>query len=425
MPSISSSKPSSKMPKTEDDDAVLPSAMFKDMSLTPQESKITLSSRAPGKEQDKKAKSTFAPIPEDDVYGEEYDDFEELTSPKSNYPELISPGKKPQSRVPSSSAYNDAKSSLTEKAKSVLPSAMFKDESKAPKAKSVMPSAMFKDESRAPKAKSVMPSAMFKDESKAPKAKSVLPSAFFRDESKAPKASSVMPRAKSVMPSAFFKDESRAAPKAQSVLQSAFFRDESRFADDESFVPKSFLMTKEDKIMSTRQTEFTSLAPEEQKKQDEWAQKKIEEMGACPEQYRWIRKDENGWGGYICAEGRHGMPDLLIAEGEGAIIVLEKKNDLTGPKGGPWYPHPTIKNCYIYVKRKEWLDGVKPYNQPAFLGSDKQRERAKWEFYSENLEEALRMKYQWPQKEPPQEWADDKNIPKTKEERKAAAATKN
>ena len=125
MPSISS-KPAFKMPKSEDEDAILPSAMFKDMSIAPQKSKVSSSSRAPAKEQDKKAKSTFAPIPEDDVLDEEYDDFEELTTPKSNYPELISPSKKPQSRVLSSSKYYDAKSNLTEKAKSVMPSAMFK-----------------------------------------------------------------------------------------------------------------------------------------------------------------------------------------------------------------------------------------------------------------------------------------------------------
>ncbi|PVH75217.1 hypothetical protein DL98DRAFT_602224 [Cadophora sp. DSE1049] len=391
MPSISSSKPSSKMPKTEEDDAILPSAMFRDMSIAPQQSKVSSSSRAPAKEQDKKAKSTFAPIPEDDVLDEEYDDFEELTTPKSNYAELISPIKKPQSRIPSSSTYYDAKSSLTEKAKSVMPSALFKDESKASKAKSLMPSAYFKDES---KAKSVMPSAMFKDESKAPKA----------------------PKAKSVMPSAYFKDESK-APKAKSVLPSSKFK-------DESFRPKSFLVTKEDKIMSTRQTEFASLAPKEQKKQDEWAQKKIKEMKSCPEQYDWLRRDENGWGGYICADGRHGMPDILIAEGDGAIIILKEKGDLSKGLAGPWYPHPTIKNCYIPIERNEPLEGVKYYEQPAFLGSNYQEQRAKWEYYNENLDEAAGSKYKWPDKEPPKEWADKKNVPKTKEEMEAAAAKK-
>lgn len=370
MPSISSSKPASKMPKSEDDDAILPFAMFEDMSIAPQKSKISYSSRAPAREQEKKAKSTFAPIPEDDVLDEEYDDFEELTTLKLNYPELISPSKKPQSRVPSSSKYYDAKSSLTEKAKSVLPSAMFKDESKASKAKSMLQSAYFRDESKAMKGGTIMQSAYFKDESKVPEAIPILPSAIFSDESK--------------------------------------------------FLPKSFMVSKEDKIMSTRQTEFTSLTPKEQKKQDEWAQEKIEEMGACPEQYKWIRKDEHGWGGYLCAEGRHGMTDQLIAEGQGGIIVLEKRNNLTAPMGGPWYPHPTIKNCYIYVERKEWIKGVTPYNQPAFLGSEHQRERAKWEFYSENFDDAVRMNYKWPAKEPPQEWADENNIPKTKAEREAA-----
>lgn len=423
MPSISSSKPASKMPKSEDEDAILPSAMFKDMSIAPRKSKVSSSSRAPAKEQEKKAKSTFAPIPEDDVLDEEYDDFEELTTPKSNYPELISPSKKPQSRVPSSSKYYDAKSNLTEKAKSVMPSAMFKDESKAPKieskaskAKSVMPSAMFKDESKAPKveskaskAKSMLQSAYFKDESKAQKQGSVMASAYFKDESKAQDP-------EPTLPSAFFKDESR-VPKAKSVLPSARFK-------DESFRPKSFLVTKEDKIMSARQMDFASLAPKEQKKQDDWAQKKIKEMKSCPEQYDWLRRDENGWGGYICADGRHGMPDILIAEGDGAVIILKEKGDLTGGLAGPWYPHQSIRNCYISVERKEPLEGVRFYEQPAFLGSDRQSQRAKWEYYSENLDEAIKDNYKWPEKEPPQEWVDAKNIPKTKEQLEAAAAKK-
>ncbi|KAH7381915.1 hypothetical protein BKA64DRAFT_647446 [Cadophora sp. MPI-SDFR-AT-0126] len=405
-----STKPSSKMPKSEDDEITLPSAMLKDMSIAPQSSKVS-SSCAPAKEQNKKAKSTFAPIPEDDVLEEEYDDFEELTTPKSNYPELISPSKQAQSRVPSSSIYYDAKSTLTEKSNSVMPSAMFKDESKAPKAKSVMPSVFFKDESKASKAKSMMPSAFFKDESKATKAKSVMPSAFFKDESKATKA-------KSVMPSAFFKDESM-APKAKSVMPSSRFK-------DESYIPKSFIVTKEDKIMSTRQTEFASLAPKEQKKQDEWAQKKIKEMKSCPEQYDWVRKDEHGFSGYICAEGRHGMSDILIAEGDGGIIILKEKGDLASSKGlaGPWYPHPTIKNCYISVIRHEPLEGVKWYEQPAFLGSSHQSQRAKWEYYNENLDEAIKDNYKWPEKEPPKEWADEKNVPKTNEEREAKNAAK-
>ncbi|KAH9212327.1 hypothetical protein DL95DRAFT_509227 [Leptodontidium sp. 2 PMI_412] len=360
-PRLGSVKPPSKTPKTDEDNLPLASAMFKDMSIAPQQNKI--SSRAPAKEQDKKVKSTFTLIPEDENSDEEYDDFEELptAAEKSNYPELSSPGKKPQSRVPSKSTYFDAKSSLPA-------------EGKASKAKSVMQSEMFKDDAKA-KAKSVMQSAMVKDD---PKFEPKMESNMFKEDAKA----------KSTMPSLMFRD----API------------------------KSFIVTKEDKIMSARQTSFASLAPKEQKKQEDWAQKKIKEIGACPEQYDWERADQGGWSGFICNEGRHAMLDQHLEEGLGAIIVLEKKRSL-GHDGckrfGPWYPHPVIMNCYVFVEGAA-IEGVKSYDQPAFLGSDKQVQRAKWEYFSENPDPENKK----PKTEPPEEWAFEKNVPKPKAEKK-------
>ncbi|KAG4440789.1 hypothetical protein IFR05_003717 [Cadophora sp. M221] len=341
---VGSVKAPSKTPKADEDSVTLASAMFKDMSVAPQQNKI--SSRAPAKEQDKKVKSTFSPIPEDEDFDEEYDDFEELptTTEKSNYLELSSPSKNPQSHIPSS------------KAKSVMQSAMFKDDPKA-KAKPVMQSAMFKDD---PKFKSKMQSTMFKDDEKD---KSNITSVMFGD-----------------------------API------------------------KSFLITKEDKIRSELQTSYASLPPKEQKKQEDWAQKKIKEIGACPEQYDWERADQGGWGGFICNEGRHAMLDQHLQEGLGALVVLEKKRSL-GHDGcrrfGPWYPHPSIMNCYVYIPGND-IEGVKPYDQPAFLGSDKQVQRAKWEYFSENPDPENKK----PKTEPPEEWAFEKNAPKPKGDKK-------
>ncbi|KAH7333212.1 hypothetical protein BKA65DRAFT_365539, partial [Rhexocercosporidium sp. MPI-PUGE-AT-0058] len=119
--------------------------------------------------------------------------------------------------------------------------------------------------------------------------------------------------------------------KAKSVMPSLMFRDTPI---------KSFIVTKEDRIMSARQTQYSSLAPKEQKNQEDWAQKKIKEIGACPEQYKWERADQGGWGGFICDEGRHAMLDQHLEEGLGGIIVLKEKRNL-GNKGserfGPWY----------------------------------------------------------------------------------------
>jgi hypothetical protein len=73
-----------------------------------------------------------------------------------------------------------------------------------------------------------------------------------------------------------------------------------------------------DITMATRQTEYELLAPQEQKKQEEWAQKRMAELGRCPANFKWIQVP----GGYNCDAGNHWMTDALVAEGKGGFLAL-------------------------------------------------------------------------------------------------------
>jgi hypothetical protein len=69
--------------------------------------------------------------------------------------------------------------------------------------------------------------------------------------------------------------------------------------------------------MASRQTQYDSLPPNEQKVQEEWAQTKIAKHGPCPEGYRWNRVP----GGYNCSGLQHWMTDKLLAEGRGGFYM--------------------------------------------------------------------------------------------------------
>jgi hypothetical protein len=61
----------------------------------------------------------------------------------------------------------------------------------------------------------------------------------------------------------------------------------------------------------------------DQKTQTKWAQSMIERVGACPENYQWVRRENPG--GYQCKGGGHGMTDELIAEAKGGIMAHPTK----------------------------------------------------------------------------------------------------
>jgi hypothetical protein len=70
--------------------------------------------------------------------------------------------------------------------------------------------------------------------------------------------------------------------------------------------------------MASRQIQYETLTLPERKKQEEWAQKKLEELGTCPADFKWLRVP----GGYNCSAGNHWMTDAMVTEGRGGYLCL-------------------------------------------------------------------------------------------------------
>jgi hypothetical protein len=83
---------------------------------------------------------------------------------------------------------------------------------------------------------------------------------------------------------------------------------------------KTAFTSPHDIIMASRQTQYESLSPQEQKKQEEWAQEKVQTLGPCPAGFRWLRVT----GGYNCEPGTHWTSDELVAEGRGGYYTLRQ-----------------------------------------------------------------------------------------------------
>jgi hypothetical protein len=99
---------------------------------------------------------------------------------------------------------------------------------------------------------------------------------------------------------------------------------------------KSILVTPKDIHMASRQPNFATLTPKEQTEQNDWAQDMIKRVGACPENFEWVRRENPG--GYQCEGGGHGITDELLAEGKGGIMAHATKK--WGESKGPYYPDP-------------------------------------------------------------------------------------
>jgi hypothetical protein len=88
--------------------------------------------------------------------------------------------------------------------------------------------------------------------------------------------------------------------------------------------------------MASKQPNYATLTPQEKTEQDNWAQEMIKRVGACPENFDWVRRENPG--GYQCEGGGHGITDELLAEGKGGIMVLATKK--WGQSKGPYYLDP-------------------------------------------------------------------------------------
>jgi hypothetical protein len=114
-----------------------------------------------------------------------------------------------------------------------------------------------------------------------------------------------------------------------------------------------------DITMASRQTDYELLAPQEQKKQEEWAQKKMAEMGQCPADFKWIRVP----GGYNCDAGNHWITDALVAEGKGGFLVLNTY------MGGSYLDANVLEN----LKKNRHIGfshGLEKFSRPCYSTSE-------------------------------------------------------
>jgi hypothetical protein len=95
---------------------------------------------------------------------------------------------------------------------------------------------------------------------------------------------------------------------------------------------RSILVTPEGISMAARQTQYKSLAPSEQARQELWAQSKVKITGSCPEGFDWERIDD----AYHCHGGHHLISDELLAEGKGGVYLLLDSR-YTHDRLGPYY----------------------------------------------------------------------------------------
>lgn len=135
--------------------------------------------------------------------------------------------------------------------------------------------------------------------------------------------------------------------------------DHSHLQQTEQISINTAFASAHDITMATRQTEYELLAPKEQKKQEEWAQKKMAELGQCPANFKWIRVP----GGYNCDAGNHWMTDALVAEGKGGFLVLNTY------MGGSYFNAKALENLN---KNRQigFSHGLEKFSRPCYSTSE-------------------------------------------------------
>ncbi|KAE9367693.1 hypothetical protein N431DRAFT_288282, partial [Stipitochalara longipes BDJ] len=99
----------------------------------------------------------------------------------------------------------------------------------------------------------------------------------------------------------------------------------------------SVLRTPEDQRMASRQTQITTMRPQERSTQEQWAQSILQRVPhSCPQGHGWKRIENPP--GYHCGMGGHCITDDLLAQGRGGIcIVPGTKINKMLPLWGPYY----------------------------------------------------------------------------------------
>lgn len=106
----------------------------------------------------------------------------------------------------------------------------------------------------------------------------------------------------------------------------------------------SIFNSQHDVEMASRQEQIESMAPTERRAQETWAQSIVQRTASCPQKYEWDRIS----GGYKCKGGHHYIPDRLIAEGNGGLLLLPNTSEIY-PNYGPYYPDPNCDGQFLYT----------------------------------------------------------------------------
>lgn len=118
---------------------------------------------------------------------------------------------------------------------------------------------------------------------------------------------------------------------------------------------KSTLTSAHDIEMASRQTNFSSLPPVEQQKQDKWARNQLHaNTSGCPGGVKYIRTP-SGYPhpGYICALGVHLVTDELLREGFGLFYVA-----LVGGGAQDWIgPFNDVDDFQKHGQSRGYIDG--------------------------------------------------------------------
>jgi hypothetical protein len=125
--------------------------------------------------------------------------------------------------------------------------------------------------------------------------------------------------------------------------------------------------------MAERQIRYESLPPDQQVKQESWAQSFLKRAGRCPQDYGWQRVEGIG---YQCEGLTHLITDALIAEGKGGFMVLRQKNPYF-PAMGPYYEMAGQPNWFKYAgSEPRWPDVVDEASLPPHQGEGEAIDRA-------------------------------------------------
>ncbi|KAH6713819.1 hypothetical protein BKA61DRAFT_50501 [Leptodontidium sp. MPI-SDFR-AT-0119] len=98
--------------------------------------------------------------------------------------------------------------------------------------------------------------------------------------------------------------------------------------DDKISTFKTTYTNDHDKTMALRQLAIDKLSENQQKEQDDWAQQKLIEFGACPAGFGWrkytVQPGYSQFNGYRCFGGAstHLVAHQLLAEGRPGLYII-------------------------------------------------------------------------------------------------------